>query len=151
MSRVNLLPTEVAAVVGTIDPDAYAANTYLSGYIALKNFRRFMAVVQAGDLGASATLDAKLVGYTNGSGGGAADITGAAITQLTQAGSDSNKQAIINLNTDSLAGLGFTHFAVSMTVGTATSDAAALVLGFDAPYAPASDSDAASVDEIKSV
>lgn len=151
MSRVNLLPTEVAGVVGVIDPDAYTANTYLTGYIPLKNFRRFMAIVMAGDLGSSATVDAKLRAFTDGSGGGGADITGAAITQLTQAGSDSNKQAIINLNTDTLAGSAYTHIALSVTVGTATSDMGAIVLGFDAPYAPASDSDAASVDEIKSV
>lgn len=151
MSRTNMLPTEHAALVTAIDPDAYAAGAHASGYVAMKNFRRFMIVVMAGDLGASATLDAKVVAYTDGAGGGATDVTGAAITQLTQAGSDSNKQAIINLSTDALAGTAFTHFAVVMTVGTATSDAGVVVFGFDPLYGPASASDAASVDEIKSV
>lgn len=146
----NSLPSERAAIVGVIDPDAYSANTYTTDYIPLKNFGRFMAVVMAGDLGSSATLDAKLVGYTSAAGAGATDITGSAITQLTQAGSDSNKQAVINLNTDSLAGTNLTHFRLSVTIGAATSDAGAIVFGFDPRSAPASDGDIASVDEIKS-
>jgi hypothetical protein len=147
----NSLPSERVAVVGNIDPDAYTANTYYSGYIALKNFRRFMAVVQAGDLGTNATLDAKLIGYTDGSGTGAADITGAAITQLTEAGTDSNKQAVINLNTDALAGATeYTHMRLALTIATATSDAGAVVLGFDPVHSPASDNDATTVDSIAS-
>jgi hypothetical protein len=151
MSRVNLLPTEVAAVVGAIDPDAYSATAIASNIVALKDFRRFMAVVQVGDIVSTGTVDAKLVAYTNGSGGGASDITGATITQMTQAGGDSNKQAIINLNTDTLAGTAFTHFGLTVTLGTAGADMGALIMGFDAPYGPASDSDAATVDSIKSV
>lgn len=147
----NSLPSERVALVGNIDPDAYTANTYYTGYIALKNFRRFMAVVQAGELGSSATLDAKLIAYTDGSGGGAADISGAAITQLTQAGTDSDKQAIINLNTDTLAGTAYTHIRLAMTVATATSDCGAAVYGFDPVHAPASDNDASTVDSITSV
>lgn len=153
---VNQLPTEQAAVVGVIKPDAHTAATYTSGWIALKDFKRFMAVVMAGDLGSSATLDAKLQSATAAAGTNPADISGAAITQLTQAGTDSNKQAIINLDVDHLAGQTtagspITHFRLSMTVATATSDAGALILGFDPQYAPASDSDATTVDEIVSV
>lgn len=149
--QTNSTPSEISAVVGCIDPDAYGASTYFTGYIPLKNFGRFQAIIQAGDLGSSATLDAKLIAYTTAAGAGTTDITGAAITQLTQAGTDSNKQAIINLNTDALAGTAFTHFRLSMTVGTATSDAGAVVLGFDAKYDPASNSDATTVDEIVNV
>lgn len=151
MSRTNTLPTEVAALVGAIDPDAYAASTVATNIMALKDFRRFMAVLMVGDIVATGTVDAKLIGYTSAGGAGAADITGAAITQMTQAGADSNKQAIINLSTDSLAGLGFTHFGLSVTLGTAGADMGAAVFGFDPLYAPASDADAATVDEIKSV
>jgi hypothetical protein len=151
MSRTNLLPTDVAAVVGVIDPDAYSATAIASNIMALKDFRRFMAVVQVGDIVSTGTVDAKLVGYTSAGGAGAADITGATITQMTQAGSDSNKQAVINLSTDSLAGSGFTHFGLTVTLGTAGADMGAIVLGFDPRYAPASDADAATVDSIKSV
>jgi hypothetical protein len=150
--NVNTLPTERAALVGAIDPDAYTANAYTTGYIALKNFGRFMAVVMAGDLGTNATLDAKLTAYTSDAGAGAADISGATITQLTEAGTDSNKQAIINLNTDALAGSTlYTHFRLTVTLATATSDFGAVVFGFDPRYAPADDNDATTVDSITSV
>lgn len=150
MNPNTSLPSERVAIVGNIDPDAYTQSTYYTDYIALKDHARFMAIVQAGDLGSSATLDAKLIAYTSAGNTGATDITGAAITQLTQAGTDSNKQAVINLNTDSLAGTAFTHFRLAMTVGTATSDAGAIVLGFDARHQPASDNDASTVDNIAS-
>ena len=148
---MNKLPTEAAAVVGAIDPDAYAASTVTTGYIPLKNFRRFMAVITVGDMVATAVLNAKLIGYTDGAGGGAADIPGAAITPLTQAGTDDNKQAVINLNTDALAGTAFTHFRLSATLTVAGADLGAVVLGFDPLYAPASLADATTVDEIVSV
>lgn len=138
-----------AAVAAVIDPDAYGAATYTTGWIAAADANRYMAIVMAGTLGSSATLDAKLEQATSAAGAGAKDITGKAITQLTQAGTDSDKQAIINLRADELDLLnGFTHFRLSMTVGTATSDAGAILLAFDHRYGPASDNDIAAVDEI---
>ena len=149
---MNKLPSERAAVVGNIDPDAYAASTVTTNeYIPLKNFRRFMAIVQAGDIVSTGTIDAKLVSYTSAAGAGAADITGSAITQLTQAGTDSNKQVVINLNADALAGTSATHFRLSVTMGTAGADLSAVVLGFDPLYSPAADNDVSTVDEIVSV
>lgn len=136
-------------VLGVVKPDATAAGTVTSGWISTANCRRFMAVVMAGDLGASATLDAKIQQATDSSGTGAKDISGAAITQLTQAGTDSNKQAVISFSAGDLdiAG-GYTHFRLSMTVGTATSDCGGIVLGGDARIGPATAGDAATVDEV---
>jgi hypothetical protein len=148
---MNALPSEQVAVLACIDPDAYGTGTYTTGRIHAALFERLQAVIMAGDLGSSATLNAKLIGHTASSGGTSADISGAAITALTQAGSDSNKQAIINLDGGKLGKLGYEYVELSMTVGTATSDCGALLLGFDPKYAPASDNDAASVDEIVSV
>lgn len=147
---MNKLPSEAVAVVGVIDPDAYTANTYTSGYIPLKNFRRYMATILVGTMGTGATLNAKLIGYTDGSGGGAADITGAAITALTQAGTDSDKQAVINLNTDALAGTALTHFRLSVTTAVEAVDFGAVIHGFDPLYASASLNDLTTVDEIVS-
>lgn len=149
MSKGTLRPSDVAAVVAMIDPDAYAAGTVVSAYVAMADFDKIMAIVMAGTLGSSATLDAKLVQATDSSGTGVKDITGKAITQLTQAGTDSDKQAVINCVAEELdvAG-GFTHVALSMTVATATSDAGGIVLGFNPRFGPASDNDLASVDEI---
>jgi hypothetical protein len=146
----NNLPSESVAVVGVIDPDAYTNATYTTGYISLALFRRLQAIIMVGTLGSSATADAKFIAYTDASGNGAADVTGAAITQLTQAGTDSDKQAIINLDTQSLAGSGKTHVRLSVTIGVAASDMGAIVLGFDPLYRPASDNDLSAVDEIVS-
>lgn len=148
---MNHLASEVVGIVGNIDPDAYAAGAVSSGWIDASKFQRFMAIVQAGDLGASATLDAKLEQASDSSGTGAKDVTSKAITQLTQAGTDSNKQAIINLLPGELdVDNGFNHFRLTMTVGTAASDAGGIVLGYQPRTGAVSANDASTVDEIVS-
>lgn len=145
----NANGSELVAVIATIDPDAQAAGASTSDWAPMKDFERGLAVISVGTLGASATVDAKLQQATDSSGTGAKDITGKAITQLTQAGSDSDKQALIDVRGDELdVNNLFDHVAIVMTVATATSDTAALLLGTSARYGPASDFDLASVDEI---
>jgi len=148
--NINALASEQAAVLATIDPDVTTASTVLSDYVDASEFANYAAIVMAGTLGSSATLDAKLVQATDGSGTGVKDIAGKAITQLTQASpDDSDKQAIINLKPEELdVANSFTHFALSLTVAAATSDVGAIVLGLDPRYGPASDNDLASVAEI---
>lgn len=148
----NNRPSERVAVLGNIDPDAYTAATYVTGWVAAANWAAFMAIVFAGTLGSSATLDAKIEQASDSSGTGAKDLSGSAITQLTQAGTDSDKQAIINFRAEDLdINNGFTHVRLSMTVATATSDAGGVLLGLDPRQGPASDNDASSVDEIVTV
>lgn len=145
----NILPSNDAVLAGIIDPDAYAASTVTSGWVSLVTYEAIQAIVMAGTLGSSATLDAKLEQASDSGGTGAKDITGKAITQLTQAGTDSDKQAIINCRSDELdVANGFTHVRLSMTIGTATSDAGGIVLGHYARYQPATD--LSSVDEVVS-
>lgn len=147
--NLNLKASEQVAVVGRIDPDVTVASTVTTGWIPASKFHRFMAIIMAGTLGASATLNAKLEQATDSSGTGAKDITGKAITALTQAGTDDDKDAIINLRPDELdVDNAFTHFRLSATVAVATSDMGAIVLGVGPRTGPAQDSDAASVDEI---
>jgi len=149
MGYTGLLASQRAAVVGIIDPDAYAAGTYKTVWVNMEYFETLMFIVQAGDLGSSATLDARVEQATDSSGTSAKNVTGKSITQLTQAGTDSNKQAIINLVADEMdVTNSFTHARLYMTVGTATSDAGAIVLGLDPHYGPANDNDLSSVDEI---
>lgn len=146
---IHALPSERIGLVGVIDADAYAASTVTTGWIAAKDFYSFLAVVAVGDLGTSATVDAKLEQATDSSGTGAKDVTGKVITQLTQAGTDSNKQAIINLQHHELdIKNNFSHFRLSMTVAVATSDAAGFVLGVDPAYGPATGYDLTAVDEV---
>lgn len=149
MAQKTVRPSDRAAVVGVIDPDAYGTGTETTGWIDMASFNEIMAVVMAGTLGASATLDAKIEQAQDASGTGVKDVAGAAITQLTKAGSDDDKQAIINLWAEDLdVDNDFTHVRLSMTVGTAASDAGAVVLGMCERYGPASDGDLASVAEI---
>ena len=146
---MNRLPSEKVAIGATIDPDATVASTVVSDYMSMADFESAMAIIMAGTLGSSATLDAKLVQATDSSGTGVKDITGKAITQLTQAGTDSDKQAIINCRAEELdIANDFNHIAISLTVATATSDVSAILLGLNARVNPASDNDLASVDEI---
>jgi len=149
ISNANLKPSAQAAIVGAIDPDVTTASTVTTGWIDASEFKAFMGVVMAGTLGTSATVDAKFEQATDSSGTGAKDVSGTDITQLTQAGTDSDKQAVINVTQEDLdIANSFTHIRLSVTVGTATSDAGALVLGFYPSYGPASDNDASTVDEI---
>jgi hypothetical protein len=142
-------PSEAVAVLGVIDPDANTAAAYTSDWGDMGKFKKAMAIVFAGTLGSSATLDAKLQQATDSSGTGAKDISGKSITQLTEAGTDSDKQAIIEVDASELdvAG-GFRYVALVMTVATATSDSGGVLLGFEPRFGPASDNDLASVDEI---
>lgn len=149
---MSMHASDDVAVVGAIDPDAYVASTVTSGWIDSSDYMAFAAIVMAGTLGTSATLDAKIEQASDSSGTGAKDLTGAAITQLTQAGTDSDKQAVIQFRSEDLdLDNGFNHFRLSMTVAVATSDAGGLVLGYKARQAPASDGDASTVDEIVTV
>lgn len=147
--NLNAKPSEVAAVVGVVDPDVVTAGAHSTGWVAARDFHAFMAIVMAGTLGSSATVDAKLEQATDASGTGVKDISGKAITQLTQAGTDSDKQAVINCRADELDSDNlFTHIRLTVTVGTASSDAGAVLLGLYPARGPASDSDASTVDEI---
>jgi hypothetical protein len=148
----NLKPSDKITVVGKIDPDAAGAGSVSTGWVKASDFHEFLAIVQAGDLGASATLDAKLEQATDGSGTGAKNVTGSLITQLTQAGSDSDKIALINIaNLDKALDVAnsFDYIRLTLTVGVAASEIAGLLLGISPRYGVASH--IAAVDEVVSV
>ena len=148
--NINALGSEQAAIVATIDPDALAATTHTSDYVDASEFANFMAIGKIGTMAASSTFDMKLVQATDSGGTGKKDITGKAITQLTQASpDDSDKQVIINLKPEELdVNNDFTHFAVESVVGVDVVDGDVTVLGLDPRHGPASDNDLASVTEI---
>lgn len=147
----NLLPSARAGVVGVIDPDAYAAGTVETGWIDMQDFFGLMAILMVGDMVSTATLDAKFQQATSDAGAGAKDVAGSAITQLTQAGTDANKQAVVNLAQANLdRENGFRYVRLSATLGAAGADFAAVVLALDPRYGAANAGDLASVDEIVS-
>ncbi|MBL4869165.1 MAG: hypothetical protein JKY67_22620 [Pseudomonadales bacterium] len=145
--NTNILPSSHAPVVGVIDPDNNAAGALSTGWIDMALFHSLMAIILAGTIEATGTIDAKLEQATDSSGTGVKDITGKSITQLTAAGTDSDKQAVINCRSDEIdVNGGFTYVRLTMTGATAAADSAAVVLGFNARYAPAAD--LSSVDEV---
>lgn len=148
----NRLASEEAAILATIDPDAYAASTIVSDYVDMSKFEKILIVLLVGDIVATGTIDAVVKQATDSAGTGSKNLTSSkAITQLTQAGSDSNKQVVINVNMDDLdLDNDFDHAAISVTLGTAGADFGAVILGLNPRYGPASDNDLSTVDEIVS-
>ena len=143
----NLLASQKAILAGVVDPDVLTAGTHDSGWVSLSDFEQIQAIIFAGTLGASGTVDAKLEQATDAAGTGVKDITGKAITQLTQAGGDSDKQAIINCRSEELdVENSFTHVRLRITVAAASCDGGAVVLGHAARYQVADD--LASVAEV---
>lgn len=141
-------PSEMCALVGTIDPDAYAASTYTSDGVDMGAYQKLMAVLSVGTIGASGTVDAKLQQATT-SGGTFKDIVGGSITQLTQAGGDSDSQVVINLDGINLdVADNYRHVRLSVTVAA---DLGATLYGFAAGYGPASDGNLSSVAEVLTV
>ena len=137
------------AVVAQIDPDAYTAATYTSDYVDMGKFSHIAAIIQVGEMAASSTVDCKLREATSAAGAGVKDITGKSITQLTQAGSDSDKQAVINLTADEVdKDNSFRYVQASMTVAAAASDASVTIIAWGARHDPATGSDLSSVVEI---
>ncbi|BBF93372.1 hypothetical protein [Blastochloris tepida] len=142
-------PADRVAILGAINPASQAAGTVSTGWFPAKLWGSFLAIVQAGALGANATVDAKLEQAKDAAGASAKDIAGKSITQLTKTDADDNKQAEINLRQAELdIANGFTHVRLSITVATAACLVAGLVIGLDPRFGPASDYDAASVDSI---
>jgi hypothetical protein len=144
----NAKPSELIAVLDSIDPVSQAAGTVTTGWIKADKFFTYMALINTGTLGTSATVDAKLQQATDSSGTSAKDVTGKAITQIVKASGD-NKQAVINLRGSELdTNGGFPYFRLSITVGTAASLIAANVVGMNTRFAPASDSNNSDVAQV---
>ena len=145
----NSKATELLSVLATIDPSNQASGTATTGWISVANYHGFLAEVQTGALGTSATLDAKLQQALDSSGTGAKDITGKSITQLTQAASGSNRQVLINVKPEELDTVnGFGFVRLSVTVGVAASMTTAQLIGVNPRYAPADSQNQAAVAQV---
>lgn len=124
----NAQMSEQMAVMDQVAPVSQAAGTVTTGYVSAANFERFLAIINTGVLGASATVDAKLQQAQDGAGTGVKDVAGKAITQILKASGD-NKIAMINLRDDELdVNNGFSFVRLSITVGTAASLVGATLL-----------------------
>lgn len=142
-------PSEQAAVIACIDPDAYAAAEYntkgtANHTIDMAKWHEILILVLVGDIVTNGTIN---VDVESGSDNSTFANTIKSVTQLTQAGTDSNKQVVINLRSDELPA-GDRYVNIESTLGTAGADFALVVLGTRPRYAPASDDDLSTVDEI---
>lgn len=147
MNGVNILPSRKAVLLDAIDPVS-TATTVTTGWIDMKGIGSFQAIVLVGALGTNATVDAKLEQALTSGGGTPLDVPGKAITQLTKAGSDDNKQAVINCRADELTvNSDYRWVRLSITVGTAASLVSGLLLGHETAFDPL-DVQNASVDEV---
>lgn len=144
------LLSDQLAVVACIDPDAYATGTQASDAIDMSLHREVMFIVQVGTLGTSATVDFKAMECAT-SGGTYTLIANKAITQLTDAGTDDDKQAIVVVKASDL-GAGMRYLKGSLRIGAAASDAGVVALAGHTRWSDAvkttSYGDLASVDEI---
>lgn len=144
----NVKLTEKLAVLATLNPASVAASTVLTSYVPIAKWGSLVALIQTGVLGTAATLDAKLVQATDSSGTGVKDVTGKAITQIVKASGD-NVQAMIEMREQDIdSSNGFTHVALSTTVGTAASIYGAALIGGNPHYAPASAYNQAGVKQV---
>ena len=144
----SLKPTQRAAIVGVINPQS-ATTVQSTGWVDASKFQNYLATVGVGAISASGTVDAKLQQATDSSGTGAKDITGKAITQLTQAGTNSNSQAQINLRQDELdIANGFCFVRLGITPAAAAALIYGQIEGVDPRYGPADLAAATSVVQI---
>jgi hypothetical protein len=145
----NSLPApEIALPLASLDPVSQAASAVTSAWVAVQNFHSFLALLDVGVFGASATVDFKLMQATSSGGANPKALTNAstgvakAITQLLAAGGN-NRLAAINARAsdlDQTNGYGF--IAMVITVGTAASLVSAVLFGFSPRFDPGQDTGA---------
>lgn len=143
--------SEFISIVGTVDPDAYAAAAHSSDWVDMADYDQLLVVIMTGTLtSGSSTIDAKLQEANTAAGGSAKDISGKAITQVAAASPPTNdQQFVINLRAAELdKDNSFRWVKLILTVGSDAADAGAVLLGVKARYEPASGTDLASVAEI---
>ena len=150
--KPNLFPSVKAIIAGVIDPVVQVPATVVTaGFVDMGLFEQALAVLEVGALTATSVVSAKLEQALDDVGTGVKDITGKAITNLTAAGSDDNKQVKIDVRSDELdVNNDFRFVRLSVTVATANAALAAQLFGFEARY-PTDGSvgeELASVDEV---
>jgi hypothetical protein len=143
----NVKPSQHAPLVAVLNPQS-ATTVQSTGYVDMGLFEGgILATVIVGALGSGTTVDAKLQQATSAAGAGVKDVTGKLATQLTQAGTDDNKQIEINCRQDDLdVTNSFRWVRLTVTPATSTALICGMIRGFGARYGPAAD--VTTVDEV---
>lgn len=110
-------------------PDSLGPVATNGAWLSMRDFHRAFFMLLVGDIVATGTVDFLLQQATDTAGTGVKAIAGKAITQLTQAGGDSDDACGIELRMEELdvAG-GFDCVRWVLTTGTAAAEVAVAVL-----------------------
>lgn len=144
------LLSERLSIIATIDPQA-SSTTLKTDVFDFENFEKVMAIVAVGAFGTSGTLDATFQFSATSNGSFSSHGSGKKITQLTEPGSDDNKQAIINVNAAEVNGTTCRWGRVLATNAKGSNSFAVIVLGQPrrtVAFTTVAAKDLSSVDEI---
>lgn len=144
------LMSEHIQLIAAIDPQK-SATSLGSDVVDMKKWRRIMGVIMVGAFATAGTLDAKFLQSATSNGSYTTYVASKSITQLTEAGTDLNKQAIVNLSAAEVAAVTMRWAKLKVT-NSSTQYCAALIFGersrYKEPWTTISYSDVSSVDEI---
>jgi hypothetical protein len=130
-----MILAENATVTKVLDPVSQSAGSPTTVWIPMQGFKRAVFILQVGAMTTNSTVDMKLQTAESDSGTGANDVTGAAITQLTEAGTDDNKVVAIDINFEEAVSDSDTHIGAIITVATAASLLSATCIRYNAERA----------------
>ena len=132
--------TEYLNPITKISPASHTTEQN-STRIDMSLYRRVLIVLQVGALATNATLDLDVEQHTAASGGSTKNVTGKSITQLTEAGGDSNKMVAVELRAEELdLENDYRYISVELTPATAAAICGVIVLATVARYEPVSTS-----------
>lgn len=140
----NEVGSEKFAVAATIDPDELSVSTHVSDGVDMSLFESATAIGMVGTLASGSTVICKIMSGSNNVAFGNTVVTA---DTLSQAETDADKQAVLNVRGEDLTP-GDRYIRLEMVVGTAVADGGGVVLGHNPRYSPASDNDLATVDSI---
>ncbi len=138
-------PTEKVALIACIDPDQYAAGEINSSsdVIDMSKWHELLIVISVGDMEATATVD---VDIETGSTSTTFDTTlSSKDSNQFVAGTDDNKQLLINLRSDEIGTDRYVN--VEVNIGNDSVDMGVHVFGLKPRFAPGSDDELASIKQ----
>lgn len=142
-------PSERVALLAVVNPQTVNNAAFTTPWVKLDRAQRAMVTLLIGNIDTTLTT-IKLQAAQDNAGTGVVDLSGKTATSLTA--TDDNKQIELNVDAADVndAGLNYTHFRLTATVGNGTIGAvvAAIVQGFDTLYHPASMFNNASVAQV---
>lgn len=144
--NVEMNLSEQLAVCATVDPEAQSASAVATDVIDMQKFDRVLFIVLVGEMTTNGTVD--FVVKSDSASGGSYATTEASITQLTEAGSDSDKQVLVEVRAIDVAANGNRYIKGTLTTATAASDVAVVAIGTPRFGSPVTSIDLATVDEI---